>query len=64
MNCQANIEEPPIIARLSSLDDVMHCFERLLDRRLVIPAVDLVEIDVIGAETPEARVDLREDGFA
>src|SRR5713101_7703594 len=35
-----------------------------LERRLVVPAVDLVEIDVIGTETPETGVDLHHDRLA
>jgi hypothetical protein len=38
--------------------------ERLFDRRRVVPAVDLIEIDVIGAEPAQAVVDLGEDGLA
>ena len=30
----------------------------------VVPAVDLVEVDVVGAEAPQARVDLLEDRLA
>ncbi len=42
----------------------MQRFERFLDRRVVVPTVDLVEIDVIHAEAAQARVDLGEDRFA
>ena len=52
------------IAGLASLDDVVQRFERLLDRRVVVPAMDLVEVDVIGAETPQARIDLGHDRLA
>jgi len=46
---------------LAGLDHVVQRLERLLDRRGVVPAVDLVEVDVIGAQPPQARVDLRQD---
>ena len=36
----------------------------LLDRRLRVEAVDLVEVDVVGAEPRQRRVDLFEDGLA
>ena len=42
----------------------MEGLERLLDRGLVVPAVDLVEVDVVGAEPSEARVDRAEDVLA
>jgi hypothetical protein len=35
---------------LPGLDDVVQRFERFLDRGAIIPAVDLIEVDVIGAE--------------
>jgi hypothetical protein len=40
---------PPIVKR----------FHRLLDRRLRVEAVDLVEVDVVGAEALQRRVDHR-----
>ena len=43
---------------LSGIDNVAQLLERLLDRRAIVPAMDLIEIDVIGAEAPQARVDL------
>jgi hypothetical protein len=49
------------IARLAGLDDIVQRLERLLDRRVIIEAMDLIEIDVIGAEPPQARVDLGHD---
>ena len=42
----------------------MQCLERFLDRRLRVPAVNLVQIDVVGPEPAQARVDRREDGLA
>ena len=35
---------------LAGFDDVVKGLERLLDRRLVVPAVDLVEVDMVGAK--------------
>ncbi len=52
------------IAGLAGLDDVVERFERLLDRRVVVPAMDLVEVDVIGAEALQARIDLAHDRLA
>src|SRR6266851_678168 len=52
------------IACLARLDDIVQRLEGLLDRRFMVPAVDLIEIDVVGAETPEAGVDLHHDGLA
>src|SRR5437016_11084610 len=52
------------IAGLAGLDDVVQRFDRLLDRRVVVPAMDLIEIDVIGAEAPQARIDFGHDRLA
>ena len=52
------------IAGLAGLDDIVQRFERLLDRRLVVPAMDLVEVDIIHAEAAEALIDLDHDRFA
>src|SRR5439155_2409370 len=52
------------IAGLAGLNDIVECFERLLDRRVIVPSMDLVEVDVIGAEAPQARVDLGHDRLA
>src|SRR3984893_11666141 len=54
----------PDVASLPGLDVVVKCFERLFDRCAVIPAVDLIEVDVIGAETPQAVIDLAHDRLA
>src|SRR3954452_3425808 len=62
-------ELPPIhrrraeVADLARLDDVVQCFHRLLDRAVRIEAVDLVEVDVVGVETFQRRVDLLQDRF-
>ena len=45
------------VARLAGPDDVVKRSHRLLDRRLVVPAVDLVEVDIVGAQPLEGRVD-------
>ena len=52
------------VAGLAGLHDVVQRFERLLDRRLRIPAMDLVEVDVVGAEPAQAVVDLAQDRLA
>ena len=38
------------VARLARLDDVVERFEGFLDRRVVVEAMDLIEVDVVGAE--------------
>ena len=52
------------VADLARLDDVVQCFERFLNRRVIVPAMDLVEVDVIGAESLQAGVDLSHDRLA
>ena len=52
------------IAGLAGLHHVMQRLQRFLDRRRVVEAVDLVEIDIIGAEPAQAVVDLVEDRLA
>jgi hypothetical protein len=52
------------IAGLACLDDIVQRLQRLLDRRRIVEAVDLVEIDVVGAEAAQAVVDLVEDRLA
>jgi hypothetical protein len=52
------------VARLAGLDDVVERLERLLDRRAVVPAVDLVEVDVVHAQAAKAVVDLGHDRSA
>src|SRR5947209_18380595 len=49
------------IARLTCLDHVMQGFESLLYRRFVIPAMNLVQINVIGLQTAKTVVYLTED---
>ena len=52
------------VASLAGLHHVVERGERFFDRRFVIPAMDLVEVDVVGAEAAEAVVDFGEDRFA
>jgi hypothetical protein len=63
-NSQACIETGAEIADLARLDQVVECFEGLLQRRGVVIAVDLVEVDVVGAEPGEAVIDLGHDRLA
>ena len=42
----------------------MQRLERLLDRCPVVPAVDLIEVDVIGTETSQTGIDLAHDRLA
>src|SRR4051794_36855858 len=42
----------------------MQRVERLLDWRVVVPAMYLIEIDIIRAEASQACIDLRHDGLA
>ena len=48
----------PDVAGLALLHHVVKRFQRLFDRRVVVPAMDLVEVDVIRAEPAQAGVDL------
>ncbi len=45
------------VARLARSDDVVERFDRFLDRRAGIKAMNLVEVDVVGAEPLERSVD-------
>ena len=46
------------VARLARLDDIVQGLHRLLDRGLRIPAVDLVQVDVVEAErSSEASIE-------
>ena len=45
------------VARLARAHDVVERLERLLDRRLRVEAMDLVEVDVVDAEPAQAVVD-------
>lgn len=48
----------PDVADLARLDQVVQRLHRLLDRGVRVEAVDLVEVDVVGAQAPQAVVDL------
>ena len=52
------------VARLARLHHVVERLERLLDRRLGVEAMDLVEVDVVDAEAPQRAVDRVEDVLA
>ena len=52
------------IASLAGPDDIVQRLHRLLDRGFGIPAMHLVEVDVIHLETPERGVDRREHVLA
>ena len=52
------------IAHLPCTDDVVERLHRLLDRCHRVPAMDLIEVDVVGAEPRQALVDLAEDRLA
>ena len=41
----------------------MKGFERFFDGSFVIPAVDLIEVDVVGLEALQALVEFVKDGF-
>jgi hypothetical protein len=45
------------IPHLPALDEVMQRLHRLLDWRVAVEAVDLEEVDVVGVEPLERRVD-------
>ena len=52
------------VASLARLHDIVQGFHGLFDGRVVVPAMDLVEIDVVGAEAAQAVVDLTQDVLA
>lgn len=54
----------PDVAGLARLHHVVQGLHGLLDRRRPVPAVDLVEVDVVGAQTAQAVVDLGHDRLA
>jgi hypothetical protein len=63
-NSQAWHRRGSDVANLSSLDHVVQRLKRLFDRRFVIEAMDLIEVDVIHAEPGQAGVDLDKDRLA
>ncbi len=46
---------------LAGLHGIMERLQRLLNWRAVVPPVDLVQVDVVGLQSAQARVQLRED---
>jgi hypothetical protein len=52
------------VASLARLHHVVEGFERLLDGRRLVHAMDLVEVHIVRAEAPQAMVDLGQDGLA
>ena len=52
------------VAGLARLDDVVQRVHRLLDRGARIPAVDLVEVDVVELQAPQRSVDRGHDVLA
>src|SRR6185437_3235954 len=52
------------VAGFSGLYDVVERVEGFFDGGFWVPAVDLVEVDVVGAETAEALVQFKQNGFA
>jgi len=54
----------PDVANLARLDHVVQGLHRLLDRSVMVEPVDLVEVDVVGAQPAQAVVDLGHDRLA
>jgi diguanylate cyclase len=54
----------PDVARLTGPNHVVQRLHGLRDRRLVVPTVDLIEVDVVGAQPAQRRVDAGEDVLA
>ncbi|MOA44993.1 hypothetical protein D3C78_1673420 [compost metagenome] len=52
------------VARLAGLDHIMQSFHGFLDGGVVVPAVDLVKVDVVCAQAGEAGVDVGHDRLA
>ena len=50
------------VANFASTDDIVQRLHRLGDRCAMVPSVDLVQVDVIGTESPQAVIDRRHDG--
>jgi len=50
--------------RVPDLDQAVESAERLPDRRVVVPAVNVVEVEVVGPEPVERPLDLRADGLS
>jgi hypothetical protein len=56
--------EAPMYRAFPALNDVMQRFHRLFDGSLVIPAMDLVKVDVLGSKPLQAVIDLGQDRLA
>ena len=52
------------VAGFAGFHDIVEGFEGFFDGGFVVPAMDLVEVDVVGLEAAEALVDFEEDRFA
>ncbi|MNH33908.1 hypothetical protein D3C79_944660 [compost metagenome] len=52
------------VTGLAGLDHVVQGLHGLLDGGVVVPAVDLVQVDVIGTQAAEAGVDVGHDRLA
>ena len=52
------------VAGLAGADDIVQRLQRLLDRRIIVEAVDLIEIDIVDAEPGQAAVDAIHDVLA
>ena len=52
------------VADFAGFDDVVESFHGLFDGGFVVPAMDLVEVDVVGLEAAKTLVELKEDLFA
>ena len=52
------------VAHLARAHHIVQRFQRLLDRRRLVPAMDLVEIDVVRLQPAQALVQLEEDLLA
>jgi len=62
--CAARISSAADVVRLAGVHDVGERPHRLLERRLVVEAVRLVDVDVVGAEPRERAVDRLHDVLA
>jgi hypothetical protein len=52
------------IARLAGSNHVVKRAECLLERRFLVEYMDLVEVDVVGAESLQALIDFGQDRFS
>ena len=54
----------PDITHFARFDEIVQGFHGLLDGCLVVPAVDLIQIDVVDSQTLERSLDRRKDVLA